>query len=73
MLSLVELLVLKRHRGIYVGSTRDQQDLCNFLAEKKVDLKPLVDKQAFAFENALEAFQYLSSGKHIGNVIIKVA
>lgn len=60
-------------RGIQVGSTQDQQDLCDFLAEKKVDLKPLLDAKTFAFENAKEAFEHLRSGTHVGNVVVKVA
>jgi threonine dehydrogenase-like Zn-dependent dehydrogenase len=59
-------------RGIGVGSTKDQQDLCDFLAKYKVDLKPIVDKKIFAFEDALAAFDYLRSAKHTGNVVIKL-
>jgi threonine dehydrogenase-like Zn-dependent dehydrogenase len=44
--------------------------LCDFIAERKVDLKPIVDKKTFAFEDALKAFEYLDSGKHTGNVVI---
>lgn len=54
-----------------MGSTKDQQDLCDFLAKHKADLKPIVDKKTFAFEDALAAFEYLGSGKHTGNVVIK--
>ena len=60
------------HRGIGVGSTKDQQDLCDFLAKHKVDLKPIVDKKVFEFGNSLAAFDYLKSAKHTGNVVIKL-
>lgn len=59
-------------RGIQVGSIKDQQDLCDFLAKNKVDLKPIVDKKVFAFEDAPAAFEYLDSGKHTGNVVIRL-
>ena len=58
-------------RGIGVGSTKDQQDLCDFLVKHKIDLKPIVDKNIFSFEDAPAAFEYLGSGKHTGNIIIK--
>jgi threonine dehydrogenase-like Zn-dependent dehydrogenase len=60
------------HRGIGVGSTKDQQDLCEFLEKHKVDLKPIVDKKVFAFGDAPAAFDYLRSAKHTGNVVIKL-
>lgn len=66
----MSLLIVYR-RGIGVGSTKDQQDLCDFLAEHRVDLKPIVDEKVFAFEDALSAFDYLRSAKHTGNVVVK--
>jgi NADPH:quinone reductase-like Zn-dependent oxidoreductase len=42
-----------------------------FLDEKKVDLKPLVDK-VFAFDDAVAAFDYLESGAHFGKVVLKM-
>lgn len=50
----------------------DQQDLCDFLAKHKVDLKPIVDKKVFAFEDAKAAFEYMDTGKHTGNIVIKL-
>jgi NADPH:quinone reductase-like Zn-dependent oxidoreductase len=41
------------------------------LDEKKVDLKPIIDK-VFEFEDASEAFKYLYSGAHVGKVVIKI-
>jgi threonine dehydrogenase-like Zn-dependent dehydrogenase len=67
----VRSVLIVHRRGIGVGSTKDQQDLCDFLAVHKVDLKPIVDKKVFAFEDALAAFDYLRSAKHTGNVVIK--
>ena len=46
--------------------------MCDFLAKHKVDLKPIVDKRIFAFENAQAAFEYMDSGKHTGNIVIKL-
>lgn len=59
-------------RGIAVGSIKDQQDLCDFLEKHKVDLKPIVDEKVFSFEDAKKAFEYLDSGKHTGNVVIRL-
>ncbi|PYH41762.1 zinc-dependent alcohol dehydrogenase family protein [Aspergillus saccharolyticus JOP 1030-1] len=56
-------------RGIVVGSKIDQQALCDFLAEKKVSLKPLIDA-VFPFEKSKEAFARLKSGKHQGKIVI---
>lgn len=59
-------------KTIGVGSTKDQQDLCDFLAKHKVDLEPMVD-QVFEFEEAPSAFKHLSSGAHVGKIVIKVS
>ncbi|CAJ2499805.1 Uu.00g026580.m01.CDS01 [Anthostomella pinea] len=67
------MMKMAKIQGIQVGSVKDQQDLCDFLAEKKVDLKPLVDCKVFKFEDAADAFKYVDSGAHVGNVVIRVA
>jgi len=46
--------------------------LCDFLSEKKIDLKGIIDKKVFSFEESQGAFDYLYSGQHIGKVIIKL-
>ena len=53
------------------GSRADFEALNAFLAEKKVSLESLVD-QTFSFEKADAAFDYLSSGKHVGKVVIEL-
>ncbi|KAI4727365.1 alcohol dehydrogenase [Aureobasidium sp. EXF-10728] len=58
-------------QGIAVGTKQDHQDLCNFLGENKVDLKPTIDK-IFNFENSSQAFECLYSGAHVGKVVIKI-
>ncbi|PQE06272.1 alcohol dehydrogenase protein [Rutstroemia sp. NJR-2017a BBW] len=58
-------------QGIVVGSKEDQQELCAFLEEKKVSLKPIIDK-VFDFKDSVEAFEYLYSGAHTGKVVIKL-
>lgn len=35
-------------------------------------IKPVVDK-VFEFEQAVDAYKYLESQKHVGKVVIKVA
>jgi threonine dehydrogenase-like Zn-dependent dehydrogenase len=59
-------------RGIAVGSKIDQQNLCDFLAEKEISLKPLLDNTTFSFEDSQAAFDHLYAAKHMGKVVIKV-
>lgn len=59
-------------RTIGVGSTENQQQLCDFLDKHKIDLKPIVDK-VFEFEDAPSAFKLLNSGAFVGKVVIKVS
>lgn len=63
--------MLTTSRTIGVGSTKNQQELCDFLTKHKVSLEPLVDK-VFDFEDAPAAFKHLESGAHVGKVVIKV-
>ncbi|KAK6004846.1 hypothetical protein QM012_007625 [Aureobasidium pullulans] len=65
------LMKAARVQGIFVGTREDQQDLCTFLTEKRIDLKPLVDR-VFRFEESADAFEYLYSGTHTGKVVIKI-
>lgn len=59
-------------RGISVGSKIDQQNLCDFLTEKEVGLKPLLDEAVFSFEESQAAFDYLYAAKHTGKVVIRM-
>jgi threonine dehydrogenase-like Zn-dependent dehydrogenase len=59
-------------RGIAVGSKIDQQNLCDFLTEKKVSLKPILDDVVFAFEESQAAFDHLFAAKHMGKIIIRI-
>ena len=59
-------------RGISIGSKIDQRNLCNFLSEMKVGLKPILDDVVFSFEDSQAAFDYLYSAKHMGKVVIKL-
>ncbi|KAI4716114.1 alcohol dehydrogenase [Aureobasidium sp. EXF-10727] len=65
------LMKAAKVQGIFVGTREDQEDLCAFLEEKKISLKPLVDK-VFEFEDSAKAFEYLYSGAHTGKVVIKL-
>ncbi|RHZ60119.1 uncharacterized protein CDV56_107750 [Aspergillus thermomutatus] len=59
-------------RGIAVGSKIDQQNLCNFLSERKVALKPILDEAIFSFKDSQAAFDHLYAGGHTGKVVIKI-
>ena len=63
--------LINHSRGILAGSRSDLEAFCRFIEEKKVDLKPLVDR-VFSFDDAKAAFDYLESGGHVGKVVIKM-
>jgi threonine dehydrogenase-like Zn-dependent dehydrogenase len=52
-------------------SKADFQGVNDFLEGKKVRLDMLIDR-VFLFDDAPAAFEYLSSGKHVGKVVIKL-
>ena len=56
-------------RGITVGSKAMLEELLQFVASRK--LAPPVDK-VFKFDQALEAYHYLSKGGHIGKICIEM-
>lgn len=59
-------------RGLNPGSKPELQALCNFLEEKAVQLKPLLDDTIFFFEDSKNAFDYLYAAKHMGKVVIRM-
>jgi NADPH:quinone reductase-like Zn-dependent oxidoreductase len=59
-------------RAIFVGSRIDQVNLCRYLEDKRITLKPLLDETNFSFEDPQKAFDHLYSAKHVGKVVIRV-
>ncbi|KAJ5578890.1 hypothetical protein N7450_007757 [Penicillium hetheringtonii] len=59
-------------KAIFVGLKVDQENLCDYLSEHKISLKPLLDDRIFSFEDSQGAFDYLYSGQHTGKVVIKL-
>ncbi|EFE36353.1 zinc-containing alcohol dehydrogenase, putative [Trichophyton benhamiae CBS 112371] len=59
-------------RGGAVGSKTDHQNLSDFLSEKKIDLKPILDNTVFTFDDSQAAFDYLYDAKHMGKVVIRI-
>ncbi|TNY21842.1 putative alcohol dehydrogenase [Rhodotorula diobovata] len=57
-------------RGILIGSRKHLEELSDFVETAK--LKPLVDK-VFEFDQAKEAYQFLSEATLVGKVVIRVA
>lgn len=55
-------------KGITSGSRRMLEDLLRACAAR--GLKPRIDR-VFGFEQAVEAYQYLTSGAHAGKVVIR--
>ncbi|GLB41522.1 putative alcohol dehydrogenase [Lyophyllum shimeji] len=58
-------------RAILVGSKAQFVDMTRLLSANP-DTRPMVDK-VFAFEEAKDAYAYLSSQPHVGKVVIKVS
>ncbi|KAJ0414696.1 hypothetical protein BJY00DRAFT_320788 [Aspergillus carlsbadensis] len=58
-------------RGVVVGSTQLLQEVVRFVARKGLRL-PVEKEFGFSQEKVVEAFEYLTSGSHIGKVCIKV-
>ena len=56
-------------RGIFVGAREHFEGLMRAVAVNK--LKPVVDR-TFAFDQAVEAYQYLKSAQHFGKVVITI-
>jgi len=57
-------------RGILIGSVKQFEDMNRFITA--ADIHPVVDK-VFSFEDAIDAYAYLESQKHVGKVVIKVS
>ncbi|EIW76597.1 alcohol dehydrogenase protein [Coniophora puteana RWD-64-598 SS2] len=57
-------------RGIMLGSVTQFEAMNRFIAEH--DIHPVVDK-VFTFEEAVDAFAYLESQKHVGKLVIRLA
>jgi NADPH:quinone reductase-like Zn-dependent oxidoreductase len=58
-------------RGVVVGSTQLLQEVVRFVASKGLRL-PVEKEFDFSEENVTKAFEYLTSGSHIGKVCIKL-
>ncbi|KAG8215157.1 hypothetical protein J3R82DRAFT_8656 [Butyriboletus roseoflavus] len=56
-------------RGILIGSVKQFEDMNRLFIARQIH--PVVDK-VFSFEEAIEAYSYLESQKHVGKVVIKV-
>ncbi|KAF8525522.1 NAD-P-binding protein [Hysterangium stoloniferum] len=57
-------------RGILVGPRHSFEDMNRLIIAAQ--LRPVIDK-VFRFEKTHEAYEYLTSQKHVGKVVIKVA
>lgn len=66
MLSVFNLLTI---RGIYVGSRQMHERTLTALEQN--DLRPIIDK-TFPFQDAIHAYRYFQSQKHVGKVVIDI-
>ncbi|KAF8154227.1 alcohol dehydrogenase superfamily protein [Crassisporium funariophilum] len=69
MQSISKALVI---RGIYIGSVAQFIDMNRLIEANPDKTKPVVDK-VFPFEDAVKAYAYLESQKHVGKVVIRVS
>ncbi|KAF8202505.1 hypothetical protein BJ912DRAFT_920858 [Pholiota molesta] len=58
-------------RGIYVGSVFLFQDIIRLIETNPAETVPIVDTM-FDFQDAVKAYTYLRSQKHVGKVVIRV-
>lgn len=58
-------------RGILVGSRQQFDDMVR--AIETADIHPVVDKNIFSFEKAVDAYKYQWDQKHLGKVVIEVS
>lgn len=69
--SLMEVLPRAANvNGILAGSKAQYDEMVGMMEQWK--FHPVINKRIFGFEEAKEAFQYLSSQKHIGKVVIEI-
>ncbi|KAE9406611.1 NAD(P)-binding protein [Gymnopus androsaceus JB14] len=69
--SLGNLMKVCYIRGVNIGSVAQFKDMNRLLASHPEVTRPVVDK-VFAFEETLQAYNYLQSQAHVGKVVIKV-
>jgi NADPH:quinone reductase-like Zn-dependent oxidoreductase len=68
----VNVLALRRNvtlKGIWNGPRDRLEDALELYRQK--DIHPVIDK-TFAFDQARQALEYLSSGSHFGKVVVKL-
>ncbi|KAK0184446.1 hypothetical protein F5146DRAFT_1106032 [Armillaria mellea] len=58
-------------RGILIGSTAQFESMTRLLCARPESTRPVVDK-VFSFEEAINAYAYLESQKHVGKIVIRV-
>lgn len=63
------ILGARRMAGIFVGSRTMFENMNRFL--ETTGIRPVIDK-VFPFSEALEAYEYMSAGKHFGKVVIEI-
>lgn len=56
-------------RGIVIGSRKHAEDLVDFL--ETANIHPVIDR-VFSFEQAKEAYEYMSKATLVGKVVIRV-
>ncbi|KAJ7702147.1 alcohol dehydrogenase superfamily protein [Mycena olivaceomarginata] len=58
-------------RGLYVGSVPQFHDMVKLITANPKTTRPVVDR-VFPFEEAKDAFAYLTSQAHVGKIVIKL-
>lgn len=59
-------------RGLMVGSRVQMEDMLRAVEANPEKLRPVVDPRVFSLEDLKEAYEYQWSGKHQGNVCVRI-
>lgn len=59
-------------RGIMVGSKQQLEEVTRFVLTRNLQV-PVEKEFGFTLEGIIEAFEYMTSGQHIGKISIKVS
>ncbi|XDG08382.1 hypothetical protein ABKA04_007997 [Annulohypoxylon sp. FPYF3050] len=60
-------------RGIWAGNRLQMEDMARAIEANLEKLRPVVDPKVFKLEQLKDAYAYLASGKHQGNICVEIS